>query len=123
MKHRARRAAVFAVLLVAASAAAGPVLVYREGPQFCPRDRPAQAPRITAAEAVERARSLLPGDFCGPSWYVSGCEFDPEWALESWRVYALQYKDAGGRRVYDGRDHSYVVLDPVGNCIANIPGT
>ncbi len=85
MKHRARRAAVFAVLLVAASAAAGPVLVYREGPQFCPRDRPAQAPRISAAEAVERARSLLPGDFCGPSWYVSGCEFDPEWALESWR--------------------------------------
>ncbi len=118
-----KRSAALTLLLAAAAATAGPVLVYREGPEFCPRDRPRQAPRITAAQAVERARALLPKDFCGPSWYVTGCEFDPEWALESWRVYALQYKEQGGRRVYDGRDHSYVVLDPVGNCIANIPGT
>jgi hypothetical protein len=110
-------------LFVALPAAGGPVLVYRDGPDYCPRDRPPEARRISAAEAVERARTLLPRDFCGPSWYVDGCEFDPEWALGSWRVFALQYKQKAGRREYGGRDHSYVILDAVGNCIANIPGT
>ncbi len=84
------------------------------------RDRSAQA---GDPQSPNIERTAMPKDFIGPSWYVSGCEFDPEWALESWRVYALQYKEQGGRRVYDGRDHSYVILDPVGNCIANIPGT
>ena len=106
----------------AATALAGPVLVYREG-AYCPRDRPPDAPRITAAQAIERAKTLLPADFCGPTWYVSGCEFDPEWAFDTWRVYAQQYKLVDGVKDARGRDHSYVVLDAVGNCIANIPGT
>ena len=111
-----------AIFLFAGGALAGPVLVYREG-AFCPQDRPATAPRITAAQAVERARELLPKDFCGPTWYVSGCDFDPEWALDTWRVYAHQYKLVDGAKEHRGRDHSYVVLDAVGNCLANIPGT
>lgn len=111
-----------AAFLLAGAALAGPVLVYREG-AFCPQDRPASAPRITAEQAIERARALLPKEFCAPTWYVSGCEFDAEWALDTWRVYAHQYKEVDGRRELRGRDHSYVVLDAVGNCLANIPGT
>jgi hypothetical protein len=109
--------------LAALPVLAGPVLVYRDQPGDCPRDRPADARRITAAEAVERARSLLPRSFCGPDWFVSGCDFDPEWALDSWRVYAQQYQLVGGKKDYGAREHSYVILDAVGNCIANIPGT
>ncbi len=108
--------------LLAAAALAGPVLVYREG-AHCPHDRPANAPHLTAAEAIERAKALLPKDFCGPTWYVSGCEFDPEWAFDTWRVFARQYQLVGGEKEFRGRDHSYVVLDVVGNCLANIPGT
>jgi len=115
-------AGVAALFLFVSTALAGPVLVYRDG-AYCPRDRPADAPRITAAQAVERAKALLPADFCGPTWYVSGCEFDPEWAFDSWRVFAQQYQEVGGRREIQGRDHTYVVLDAVGNCIVNIPGT
>jgi hypothetical protein len=111
-----------AMFLCVSSALAGPVLVYREGAQ-CPRDRPATAPRITAAEAIERAKALLPADFCGPNWYVSGCVFDPEHAFDNWRVFAQQYKLVNGEKEIRGRDHSYVVLDAVGNCLANIPGT
>ena len=111
-----------ATILSASSALAGPVLVYREG-AYCPRDRPVTAPRITAAQAIERAKSLLPADFCGPTWYVSGCEFDPEHAFDNWRVFAQQYKLVNGEKEFRGRDHSYVVLDAVGNCLANIPGT
>ena len=108
--------------LVASAALAGPVLVYREG-AYCPHDRPATAPRITAAQAIERAQALLPADFCGPTWYVSGCDFDPEHAFDNWRVFARQYKLVNGEKEFRGRDHSYVVLDAVGNCLANIPGT
>lgn len=117
-----RCAIAAAAFLLASAALAGPVLVYREGAD-CPRDRPATAPRITAAQAIERASTLLPNDFCGPTWYVSGCDFDPEWAFDTWRVYAQQYTLARGEKEYRGRDHSYVVLDAVGNCLANIPGT
>ena len=111
-----------AIFLFAGPALAGPVLVYREG-AYCPQDRPASAPRITAAQAIERARTLLPGEFCAPTWYVSGCEFDAERAFDTWRVYAHQYKLVDGAKEQRGRDHSYVVLDAVGNCLANIPGT
>jgi hypothetical protein len=111
-----------AALFVASTATAGPVLVVRGG-AYCPHDRPAGAPRITAQQAIERAKALLPAEFCGPSWYVSGCEYDPEWSLESWRVFVRQYKLESGQKDFLGRDHSYVVLDPVGNCLANIPGT
>ena len=98
------------------------MLVYREG-EACPHDRPASAPRITAPEAIARAQELLPRDFCGPSRFVSGCDFEPEVAFDSWRVFARQYKDVNGVKRYGGLDHSYVVLDAVGNCVANIPGT
>jgi hypothetical protein len=117
-----RHAAALALLVVSHAALSGPVLVYREGPS-CPRDRPADAPRITAEQAMTRAKALLPRDFCGPTLFVSGCDFEPEVAFDSWRVFARQYKEVDGVKRHGGLDHSYVVLDLVGNCIANIPGT
>jgi hypothetical protein len=116
------RRALLALTLVAHAALSGPVLVYREG-EACPRDRPSNAPRITAEQAIARAKALLPKDFCGPSLFVSGCDFEPEIAFDTWRVFARQYRLVDGEKRYGGLDHSYVVLDPVGNCIANIPGT
>ena len=72
-----RLAAPFAAAFLSISAAlAGPVLVYREG-EYCPHDRGPGAPRLSAEQAIERAKTLLPKDFCGPSWYVDGCDFDP----------------------------------------------
>jgi hypothetical protein len=117
------RACLALALCCAGPTLAGPVEVVRTGPQYCPQDRPATARRIIAAEAMERARSLLPRDFCGPTRWVSGCSFDAEWAHDSWRVYALQYKLVDGREDSSALEHSYVILDPVGNCLANIPGT
>jgi hypothetical protein len=125
--HRSRRnlrCGVLAVLVaLALPLSAGPVEVYREGPQFCPADRPADAAALTQAQAIERARSLLPADFCGPTVFVSGCEAIPEYAFGSWRIYLHQYKTRGGSRDFGGLTHTYVVLDRVGNCLANIPGT
>ena len=112
-----------AAIVVATTASAGPVLVYREGPAFCPKDRPASAPRINAEQAAERARALMPKEFCGPDWWVDGCDYDPEFALDSWRVYVRQWKRIDGHKQYEPRDHSYIVLDVVGNCLANMPGT
>jgi hypothetical protein len=117
-----RTLAALAAILLARAALAGPVLVYRQD-GWCPHDRPADAPRISAEQAIERAKALLPKEFCGPNWYVDGCDYDPERAFDSWRVYAHQYKMIDGRKEFAGRDHSYVVLDAVGNCLANIPGT
>lgn len=108
--------------MMTTAALSGPVLVYREG-EACPRDRPADAARLSETQVIARARALLPRDFCGPSHFVSGCDFEPEAAFDSWRVYVRQYKEADGARRYGGLDHSYVVLDAVGNCVANIPGT
>ena len=105
------------------SVAAGPVETYRDGPRYCPHDRPPNAAAISAQQAIERAHELLPDHFCGPSVYVSGCEFDPEFTFNTWRVYAHQYRLDEGRRITAGGDHSYIVLDAVGNCLANIPGT
>ena len=123
-RARAGRALALAGLAAAANMAlAGPILVYREGAAFCPKDRPASAPRITAADAAERAKALMPKEFCGPDGWVDGCDFDPEFALDSWRVYVRQWKRIDGRKQYEPREHSFVVLDPVGNCLANIPGT
>ena len=117
------RGFVLAVLAAANIAVAGPVLVYREGAAFCPKDRPATGPRITANEAAERAKALMPKEFCGPNGWVDGCDYDSEFALDSWRVYVRQWKRIDGRKQYEPREHSFVVLDPVGNCLANIPGT
>lgn len=117
------RGFVLAVLAAANIAVAGPVLVYREGAAFCPKDRPATGPRITANEAAERAKALMPKEFCGPDGWVDGCDYDSEFALNSWRVYVRQWKRIDGRKQYEPREHSFVVLDPVGNCLANIPGT
>jgi hypothetical protein len=128
MAQRCRRApaAILAAWALAATAvpvAAGPVEVYREGPAFCPRDRSATAPRLDEAAAIERARALLPRDFCGPTFFVSGCVFEPEFALGAWRIYVHQYSLRGTKKDRGGLDHTYVILDPVGNCLANIPGT
>ena len=101
----------------------GPIEVLREGDRFCPRDREPNAPPLTEAKAIERARSLLPADFCGPTTFVSGCEVIPEYSLGSWRIYFHQYQLRGERRDWSGLTHTYVVLDAVGNCHANIPGT
>jgi hypothetical protein len=106
----------------AAGAICAPVEVYREG-RFCPRDRPAGSQKLTEPEAIARARSLLPEDFCGPTAYVSGCDYLAEYTFDSWRVYAHQYRDREGRHDWKGLTHTYVILDPVGNCFANIPGT
>lgn len=117
------RAAGWLVLGVAASASAGPVEVYREGPQYCPRERPASAPALTERDAIERSRTLLPRGFCGPAWYIDGCDADAEFVDGTWRVYVHQYRERNGRHDWGGLTHSYVILDRVGNCVANIPGT
>ena len=121
--RRVLAAVALALVLQATVAAAGPVEVYRSGPRFCPRDRDLQGPVLTEAQAIERARSLLPADFCGPTTFVSGCDVIPEYALHAWRIFFQQYKLR--IQVHDdgGLDHSYVILDAVGNCDANIPGT
>jgi len=111
------------VLAAAAPALSGPVLVYREGPESCPRDRPAGGAALTEAQAIERARTLLPKTFCGPTFFVDGCDSEPEFALGIWRIYVHQYKIADGRKDRSGLGHSYLILYPVGNCVANIPGT
>ena len=116
------RCLALALFSLALPAAAGPVESYREGPQYCPRDRPASAPVLSEKQVGERAIALVP-DFCGTSFFVSGCEAEPELVRGDWRVYLHQYKLRDGRRDRDGLDHTYVVLDPVGNCLANIPGT
>ncbi len=120
--RRCARSLVLALVacLPATTALAGPVLVYRD---LCPKDRPPGSPRITPEQAVEIAKTLLPKDFCGPNWWVSGCTYDPEHAFDTWRVFAQQYTLTNGEQDIRGRDHSYIVLDAIGNCIANIPGT
>ena len=102
---------------------AGPVETYRTGAQFCPHDRTENAPVLTEAQAVERARALVPRDFCGPNRWVSGCDSITEWANGAWQVFLQQYRVARNGKDYGGLDHTYVILDRVGNCLANIPGT
>lgn len=111
------------VIAVAAVAEAGPVDLYLDGPQLCPRSLPATATRINADQAATRTQTMVPPGFCGPNAFVSGCTFDVENEYDSWRVYVHQYKDRGGRKDPSGLDHTYLILDAVGNCIAHIPGT
>ena len=116
------RAAAGACLLACAHALAGPVEVYRTGPEFCPHDRPATAPVLSETQVIERARTLLPREFCANA-FAAGCDADAESAYGAWRVFVRQYRVSGARHDYAGLDHSYVILDRVGNCLANIPGT
>lgn len=102
---------------------AGPVDLYLDGPQYCPRDVPVKAGRLTEEQAVARTRTMLPRDFCGPTAFVSGCTFDAEIEYDSWRIYVHQYKERAGRKDKGGLLHAYLILDPVGNCLAHIPGT
>jgi len=120
---RARSAVAAVAAGFALGAAAGPVDLYLDGPQFCPRDVPATAPRIGEAQAVARTKTMLPRDFCGPTAFVSGCTFDVENEYDSWRVYVHQYRDVAGRKEKGGLLHTYLILDKVGNCLAHIPGT
>ena len=120
---RALVASIVAIVAIVPAAQAGPVEVYREGPRYCPRDRPAHAPVIVEAEAIAHARTLLPDGFCGPGPRIDGCDADAEHIHDTWRVYVHQYKLRAGRHDWQGLDHTYVILDRVGNCIANIPGT
>jgi hypothetical protein len=123
IRPAARRACVAVAALACALAAhAGPVESYREGPQFCPRDRPATAAALTEQQVDARAIELLPG-FCAPSHFVTGCDAEPELVRGTWRVYIRQYRLVDGQREFGELDHSYVILDRVGNCLANIPGT
>jgi hypothetical protein len=88
-------------------------------PVYCGSGSPFSA--IT--QAIERARALLPAGYCGPTTFVSGCDAIPEQAMGSWRIYFHQYRMHDDARDWGGLTHTYVVLDPVGNCYANIPGT
>jgi len=78
---------------------------------------------MTELQAIDRARELLPRDFCGPSARVSGCELEAEFVLSAWRVYIHQFKHAAGGTARAGLAHTYLILDQAGNCLAHIPGT
>ncbi len=121
--QRCIRIAVLAMTIGCPVVSAGPVDLYLEGPEFCPHDRPADAPRMPAADVPARARTMLQQDYCGPTLFVSGCTFDVENEYDSWRVYVHQYKDRGGRPDKSGLLHTYIILDAVGNCLAHMPGT
>lgn len=118
-----RTAAAALAAAMALPVVAGPVELYLTGPKYCPGGIAATAPRITEAQSVERTKTMLPPDFCGPTLFVSGCTYDVENEYDSWRVYVHQYKDVGGRQDKGGLLHTYLILDAVGNCLAHIPGT
>jgi len=109
--------------MVTAPAVCAPVEVYREGDRYCPRDAPAGAARIDSKGAERIALRLLPDGFCGPTSSIRGCDVDIENFYDTWRVYVHQYRDTPGARDWAALTHTYVILDAVGNCIANIPGT
>lgn len=124
MRRRCGGAAAFATAAaIALPAMAGPVDLYLTGPKYCPQGIAASAPRITPAQAIERTKTMLPPDFCGPTAFVSGCTYDVENEYDSWRVYVHQYKSVGGRQDKGGLLHTYLILDAVGNCLAHMPGT
>ena len=123
MNGAARGSLTTALFGLATAAWAAPVETYREGPEFCPRDRPATAPALTRSAAIERARSLLPRGFCALSRYVAGCDAESEFVEGTWRIFLQQYQLRGYRHDSRGLGHTYVILDTVGNCLAHIPGT
>lgn len=84
---------------------------------------PPTAPRIDVARAERIALALVPDGFCGPTPSIGGCDLVTENWYDSWRVYVHQYRKVPRVHDWAALTHSYVILDPVGNCIANIPGT
>lgn len=118
-----RPTVLLAAALWCALASAGPVEVYRDGDRYCPRSLPPAAPRIDAAGAERIARSLVPDGFCGPSASIGGCDVVIENFYDSWRIYVHQYRERPKAHDWAALTHTYVILDPVGNCLANIPGT
>ena len=76
---------------------AGPRLSRRRGvlPEGPSGHRRLESPR---EQAAERAKALMPKAFCGPDWWVDGCDYDPEFALDSWRVYVRQWKRVDGQQ-------------------------
>ena len=98
----ARRAGCTVLACVAVLANAGPVEIYREGPRYYPRDRDPNGIAITEAQAIDRARTLLPADFCGPTRFVSGCDVLPEYANGSWRIYFHQFQMRDGKPEWAG---------------------
>jgi hypothetical protein len=122
--RRARQVIAMVVFaMVAGTALSGPVEVYREGERWCPRNIPPTAPRIDVKEAERIALRLVPDDFCTPRGLVGGCDVEPEFFYDSWRMYVHQYRRVPGKRDWAQLTHTYVILDAVGNCVANIPGT
>ena len=117
------RFAVALLALVPAGVFAGPVDVYLTGPRYCPGGIAKNAPRITERQSIERTKTMLPDEFCGPTVFVSGCTYFVENEYDTWRVYVEQYKDIAGRQDKSGLKHTYLILDAVGNCLAHIPGT
>jgi hypothetical protein len=118
-----KRLAGMVLALISAGALAGPVDVYLTGPRYCPGGIAKTAPRITQAQSIERTQTMLPDEFCGPTFFVSGCTYFVENEYDTWRVYVEQYKDVAGRKDKSGLKHTYLILDAVGNCLAHIPGT
>ena len=102
---------------------AGPVEIYRDGDRYCPRSLPAGSPRIDAAGAERIALKLVPDGFCGPSPSIAGCDAVTENFYDSWRVYVHQYHRTPKSHDWAALTHTYVILDPIGNCLANSPGT
>jgi hypothetical protein len=114
---------VISLGLGSAGVLAGPVEIYREGERYCPRAVSRTAPRIDLAAAERIALKLVPDGFCGPTSTIGGCDTVTENWYDSWRVYVHQYRKVPNVHDWSALTHSYVILDPVGNCIANIPGT
>ncbi len=114
-----------ALLFVAAATPviAAPVEIYREGDRYCPRMAPPGSPRIDRKTAERIALELMPDGFCGPASAIGGCDVETENFYDSWRLYVHQYRRTPGVRDWAALTHSYVILDALGNCLANIPGT
>ena len=79
---------------------------------------------LTEAQAIERGtHDAARAAFAAPASSSPAATPNPEFALGAWRMYFHQYRDRAGSKDRGGLSHTYIILDPVGNCLANIPGT
>ena len=93
-------------------------------PTYCPHDRCDGAPTLTEAQAIERARALLPREFCGPDAFVTGLRRRTGAGVR--RVADLRPPTQDGRAAGRGDLTHLITLRSsiaVGNYLANIPGT